>query len=299
MIKIKVPATTANLGAGFDTFGLALSLYNEFFIEESHRFTIETNPKDRFLENPENNLFIKVLKHIYSRENKKLPPLHIRQITNIPVARGLGSSATAITAGILAGFYLLDKPLTEEEFFDIAYRFEPHPDNLLPSWKGNFITAVKHEKGTVYQQIDFPTDIKAVVLTPEIKLSTQEARQVLPKQIPLEDAVFNIQRASLFISALMNKNYKLLKIAMEDKLHQPYRKKLIPCFDNIVQNGYEEGALGVSISGAGTSIVALATENFENIGKQMLKALNKCKIKGNIYTLNIDKKGAILQTANT
>ncbi len=294
MIKIKVPATTANLGAGFDTFGLALSLYNEFYVSIADRFSIETRPKDSFLENPENNLFIKVINYIFQKENKSMPPLHIKQINNIPVARGLGSSATAIVGGILTGFHLLKKDLTEDKFFEIAYRFEPHPDNLLPAWKGNFIIAVKDTEKTYYQQIDFPENIKAVVLIPEKKLSTEEARKVIPDTVPFKDAVFNVQRAALFVSAVINKSFDLFKIAMEDKLHQPYRKKLIPCFDNIIASAYKNGALGVALSGAGTTMLALADKNFEIIGNSMLNALENCNVKGDFKILDIDTKGAII-----
>ena len=295
MIKIKVPATTANLGSGFDTFGLALSLYNEFHVKPSDRFIIELEPENQFLSKLENNLFLQVIEYIFKKENKNLPPLYIKQFNKVPVARGLGSSATAIVGGILTAYKILEKKLTDEDFFQIAYKFESHPDNLLPAWKGNFIVALKDTEKTYYQQLDFPKDIKTVVLIPEIKLSTEEARKVLPETVPFEDAVSNIQKASLFVCAVVNRRYDLFKVAMEDKLHQPYRKTLIPCFDKILSSAYEEGALGVALSGAGTSIVALAKENFEKIGNSMLNALEKCKINGEFKILDIDKKGAIIQ----
>lgn len=301
MIKIKVPATTANLGSGFDTFGLALTLYNEFSVDfsDSGDFSITTEPKNRELEDPEKNLFVRVIKRVFQIHGSQLPPLKIYQKNNIPVARGLGSSATAIVASILAGYKLLGKSFSEEEFFKIAYEFEPHPDNLLPAWKGNFIIAVKEKEKTYYQQLDFPEKLKAIVVIPELELSTEEARKVLPEKIPISDAIFNIQRAALLVSIIQNKNFDLLKVAMEDKIHQPYRKKLIPGFDEAKNEGYKNGALGVAISGAGSTIVAFAKENFEKIGSSMAAVIKKEGLNVSYKILNVDKKGAQIWEEDT
>jgi len=291
---IKVPATTANLGAGFDTLGLALNLYNEFEIEESNEVEIETVPKNKDLENPEKNLFVQVLKSTCEYLGNEFHGVKVKQINNVPVARGLGSSATAIVAGIMASFAANKKELTDEDFFNIAYKFEPHPDNLIPAWKGGFVTALIDEGKTYYNHIYFPEDLKAVVVIPEFELSTEEARKVLPEKIPLSDGIFNVQRISLFISALQNKRYELLKIAMDDKFHQPYRKKLIPNFDKVIENAYSKGALGASLSGAGSTILALTNDNFENIGKSMVEAFEEVNIKSEYKILDIDRKGATL-----
>lgn len=299
VVKVKVPATTANLGAGFDTFGLALTLYNEFEVEEYDGIYIESYPKNEFLENPENNLFIKIVKYLCETEGKTFHGAKLKQTVNIPVARGLGSSATAIVAGILTGFAVHKKPLTDEDFFNVAYMFEPHPDNLLPAWKGGFITALKTKEKTYYSKIDFPKEIKAVVVIPEFELSTELARSVLPQEIPLKDAIFNIQRATLFIRAIQEKRYDLLKVAMEDRLHQPYRKKLIPNFDKVIQNAYENGAIGASLSGAGSTILAFATENFDKIGQSMVEAFKEASIKADYKVLDIDTEGAKLEIFET
>ncbi len=293
-LLIKVPATTANLGAGFDTLGLALTLYNEFYIEKSSSIEIETVPKNLWLEKLENNLFIQVLKSVFDYLGNSFNGVKVKQINNVPVARGLGSSATAIVAGIITGFSLNGKEPTDEDFFKIAYKFEPHPDNLVPAWKGGFVTALIDKGKTYYNQIYFPEDLKAVVVIPEFELSTEDARKVLPDKISLSDGIFNVQRVALFISALQNKRYDLLKIAMDDRFHQPYRKKLIPNFDKVIENAYSEGALGVSLSGAGSTILALADNNFEEIGKAMVKGFEEANIKSDYKVLEIDKKGATL-----
>jgi homoserine kinase (EC 2.7.1.39) len=288
IVKVKVPATTANLGAGFDTFGLALTLYNEFEVEEADGVFIESYPENEFLKNPENNLFIKVVKYLCEAEGKTFHGAKLKQTVNIPVARGLGSSATAIVAGILTGFAVHKKPLTDEEFFKVAYLFEPHPDNLLPAWKGGFITALKTEDKTYYSKIDFPQELKAVVVIPDFELSTELARSVLPKEIPLKDAVFNIQRASLFIRALQEKRFDLLKVAMEDRLHQPYRKSLIPNFDKVIQYAYDSGAVGASLSGAGSTMLALALDDFDKIGQAMVSAFSEAGINAKYLVLDVD-----------
>ncbi len=295
VVKVKVPATTANLGAGFDTFGLALTLYNEFEVEESDGIYIESIPDNEFLKNPENNLYIKVIKYLCEKEGKTFHGAKLKQTINIPVARGLGSSATAIVAGILTAYAVHKKPLTDEEFFKTAYLFEPHPDNLLPAWKGGFITALKTQEKTYYSKINFPEDIKAVVVIPDFELSTELARSVLPKEIPLKDAIFNLQRATLFLRAIEEKKYHLLKVAMEDKLHQPYRKTLIPNFDKVIQNAYDAGAIGASLSGAGSTMLALATQNFDEIGTAMVSAFKECDINAEYKVLDIDREGAKIQ----
>jgi homoserine kinase len=292
IVKVKVPATTANLGAGFDTFGLALTLYNEFEVEEADGVFIESYPENEFLKNPENNLFIKVVKYLCEAEGKTFHGAKLKQTVNIPVARGLGSSATAIVAGILTGFAVHKKPLTDEEFFKVAYLFEPHPDNLLPAWKGGLIAALKTEDKTYYSKIDFPQELKAVVVIPDFELSTELARSVLPKEIPLKDAVFNIQRASLFIRALQEKRFDLLKVAMEDRLHQPYRKSLILSFDKVIQYAYDSGAVGASLSGAGSTMLALALDNFDKIGQAMVSAFSEAGINAKYLVLDVDTEGA-------
>ena len=294
-IKISVPATTANLGAGFDTFGLALNLFNEFIVEESSSIEIETSPKNEFLENPENNLFVQVLKKSCEYFGNEFHGVKLTQKNNVPVARGLGSSATAIVAAIMVSAFVNKKELTDKDFFNIAYEFEPHPDNLLPAWKGGFTIALKDKENTFYQKLDFPKEIKAVVAVPDFQLSTEEARKVLPEKIPLTDGIFNVQRASLFVSAVITKRLDLLKVAMDDRFHQPYRKKLIPGFDNVIKNALENGALGASLSGAGPTILALATENFDNIGKSMVEAFEKEGVKAEYKVLDINEEGAKIE----
>jgi len=292
MLQVRVPASSANLGAGFDTLGVALNLYNEIIIDKSDKTVIETYPKNIKFENPENNLFYKVLKDTLNFLGKKDENFYIKQYNNIPISRGLGSSASVIVGGIVSAFHLAKENLTEKLFFRLAYKYENHPDNLIPAWKGGFITSVKTEDGTYYNKLEFPDELKFIAIIPEIELSTEDARKVLPKEVPLKDAVFNIQRVGIFLSALQNRNYEMLKIGMEDKLHQPYRKSLIPGFDSVVENAYKNGALGVSLSGAGSTIIAIAKDSFDSIGNAMKEAFSKFNVNSEYKILKIDKNGA-------
>ena len=294
-LRIFSPASTANLGAGFDTLGIALELYNIFELEESDKTVIETVPKRISLEIPERNLFYRVLKESLNYLGMPEKDFYIRQYNNIPISRGLGSSASVIVAGIVSAFKIANKELKDDEFFKLAYKFEPHPDNLIPALKGGFITALKSENRTYYNSIYFPDDIRFVVVIPELELSTEKAREVLPKNIPLGDAIFNIQRVAMFISALKNRRYDLLKVAMEDKLHQPYRKKLIPNFDKLLESAYSKGALGVSLSGAGSTILALANNKFDEIGLSMVSAFKEVGIEAEYKVLRMDKSGVKIE----
>jgi len=292
MIKVKVPASTANLGAGFDTLGIALNLYNEIEIKESDRTIIETIPQNPNLEIPDKNLFYIVLKNTLKFLGKNVENFYIKQYNKIPISRGLGSSASIIVGAILSAFYIANEKLTDDLFFKIAYKYENHPDNLLPAWKGGFITSVKTDEKTYFNKLDFPNDLKFVAVIPDLELSTEEARKVLPKTVDIKDAIFNIQRVALFISAIQNRKYDLLKIAVEDKLHQPYRKKLIPNFDEVVESAYREGALAVYLSGAGSTIIAISDKNFNQIGKSMQNAFAKAGINSQYKILEIERDGA-------
>jgi len=292
MFKTKIPASTANLGAGFDTLGIALNLYNEIIIERSDKTVIETYPRNPKFENPEKNLFYVVLKETLEFLGKKDENFYIKQYNNIPISRGLGSSAAVIVGGIITAFHIAKRELTDELFFKLAYKYENHPDNLIPAWKGGFIVSTKTEEATYYNKLDFPEELSFVAIVPELELSTEDARRVLPKEVPLKDAVFNIQRVALFLSALQLGKYELLKVAMEDRLHQPYRKQLIPGFDDVISSAYDKGALGVSLSGAGSTIIAIARDNLDEIGKAMKDAFNKQGIKSDYKILKTDKDGA-------
>lgn len=286
---LKVPASMSNLGAGFDTFGLAVNLYNVFHVKSSRTFSISFIDLDI---KPEENLFLKVYKRCIEIFNEEEMPVSITIKTEIPFSRGLGSSSSAIIGAIKTFSLLYEKELSHRDIFKIAYEFEPHPDNLVPALVGGFNICLKDEEQTFFNTIDFPEELKIIAIIPDIKISTEEARKILPAKIDIKDAIYNIQRSNLLLSSLVLKRFELLKEAVKDKLHQPYRKSLIPFYDNIEKIAYDRGAKAVFISGSGSTIGIFALENEEIIGKTCTEFLKSKGVDGTYKILSVDKEGA-------
>lgn len=291
MFKISVPASTSNLGPGFDALGLALTLYNEFYVEPSEKFSVEIEGEGkRELPKDETNLFLKA----YRSSMEYLgfdQPIRVKLVNRIPLGRGLGSSATAIVGGILAAEKISGKKLSLPEVIDVAFKFEPHPDNVLPAYTGGFVVAATN--GDLhYVKLDWPEDLKVVIVVPELFLSTEESRSVLPESYKRSEVIFNVQRVALLLGALQKRDYGLLKEAVKDRIHQPYRCDLIPSFWEVVSEGYKAGAHAVYLSGAGSCIGALATENFEEIGKAMCNVFDSLGIESRFLVLDVDENGA-------
>ena len=286
---LKVPASMSNLGAGFDTFGLAVNLYNVFHVKSSRTFSISFIDLDI---KPEENLFLKVYKRCIEIFNEEEMPVSITIKTEIPFSRGLGSSSSAIIGAIKTFSLLYEKELSYRDIFKIAYEFEPHPDNLVPALVGGFNVCLKDEEQTFFNTIDFPEELTIIAIIPDIKISTEEARKILPAKIDIKDAIYNIQRSNLLLSSLVLKRFELLKEAVKDKLHQPYRKSLIPFYDNIEKIAYDSGANAVFISGSGSTIGIFALENEEIIGKTCVEFLKSKGVDGTYKILSVDKEGA-------
>jgi homoserine kinase len=286
---LKVPASMSNLGAGFDTFGLAVNLYNVFHVKSSRTFSISFIDLDI---KPEENLFLKVYKRCIEIFNEEEMPVSITIKTEIPFSRGLGSSSSAIIGAIKTFSLLYEKELSYRDIFKIAYEFEPHPDNLVPALVGGFNVCLKDEEQTFFNTIDFPEELKIIAIIPDIKISTEEARKILPAKIDITDAIYNIQRSNLLLSSLILKRFELLKEAVKDKLHQPYRKSLIPFYDNVEKIAYNSGAKAVFISGSGSTIGIFALENEEIIGKTCVEFLKSKGVDGTYKILSVDKEGA-------
>ncbi len=291
-MKLLVPATTTNFASGFDTFGLALNLYNEFEVEESNKFSVEIEGEGNELPKDENNLVIKVYKRCCEIFKEEERPFKLIQRNKVPVERGLGSSATAIVGGIEIFCKLHKKELSVQEKLNVAFEFESHPDNLLPAFVGGFVICVKENKNLIYQKLKFPEDLTLIFAVPDFKVSTEKARKVLPENVSLKDAVFNIQRASLFVSSILTGRYELIRYALEDKLHEPFRKRLIKGFDKVKESAYKKGALGVFISGSGPTVCAIAKDNEEEIGKSMKEAFKEEDINAYLLFLKGSERGA-------
>ena len=212
------------------------------------------------------------------------------------MCRGLGSSAACIVAGVYAADYFTESNLSKNELLKIATDIEGHPDNIAPAMFGNMTVSILQDNGDILvDQIDISERIQFCPMIPDFRLSTEKSRGVLPKQLDYKDAVFNVSRVALLISALSNNRFDLLKAACEDKLHQNYRGSLIEGFDKIVDSAYESGAMGVFLSGAGPTIMALNSVYNENFDKKMKPAFDSLEADWTLLKLECEKEGAFIK----
>lgn len=257
-VRVRVPATTANLGPALDCAGMALNIFNEVLVAESDEDVVVVEGEgSQFLPNDKTNLVYRAIASVSARIGIRTPSLRIECRNNIPLSRGLGSSAAAIVGGIVAANSLLNAELSTQDLLDLAVRMEGHPDNIAPALLGGVVVSCADKRrGVVAARMGVPSDLVAVIAIPEYHLSTEKSRAVLPKSVPYEDAVFNVCRASLLVVALQQGRYDLLKTAMEDRLHQPYRSCLVPGLEQVIEAAIGSGAVGACMSGAGPSVVA-------------------------------------------
>lgn len=294
MIKIRIPATSANLGAGFDALGLALSFYNYVEMEESDRVDI-SSADDIAVPTDESNLIYVSAKDLFEVCGKKLEGLKLRQTNNIPMARGLGSSSACIVAGLVGANTLLGNPLTTDDLVDLAAQIEGHPDNTAPALLGGIVTAVFDGRKVHWVKQEVFTKLKFAALIPDFELKTEKARACLPKEVSHKDAVYNLSRAALFSASLLTGKFENLRTAVHDKLHQPYRMELIPNCREVFDIAYTHGAYGVFISGAGPTIMAIADESNEFFEGKMKFSLENAGLTGwQVREFHIDNEGTKL-----
>ena len=310
-ISVKVPATTANIGPGFDCLGMALPIYNTVTIEETvlpgtgveiniiaesdliDEMSLEHVPMD------ENSLVYKAVELLYNSIGQTPSELKINIHSNIPIARGLGSSASVIVGAIVAANELLGRPADEAALLSIACELEGHPDNVTPAIVGGLVISSQEEDGSVvYRKLDWPQEWAITVCVPDFELSTDIARSVLPKEVPMKDAIFNLQRMAMFVEAVHTKDSELMKLALKDRLHQPYRTKLIQGLEKINENlKHVENVLGCVISGAGSSIIVISEKNNLDKIKGIVKdTWNDQNIKCDIRCLSVEPNGAQILT---
>ena len=255
MITVTVPATSANVGAGFDSLGLAVSMYNVFTFEEADRIQI-TSVDGTHIPTGSNNLVYRSARVVYDQLGIPMKGLRITQKNTIPMARGLGSSSACIVAGILGANALLGNKLTRRQMLTLATSIEGHPDNVAPAMLGGFVTSVIDE-GQVYSvKKEIDTELAFAAFVPDFRLLTSKARAALPAMVSHKDAVYNLSRAAL-ATAFCDGNYALLDVATKDVLHQQYRLPLITGGDEVFELAQDLGALAVYISGAGPTIMAV------------------------------------------
>ncbi len=290
MIKVKVPATTANIGPGFDSLGIALNLYNFFSFEEIPEGLEILGGLEH--EEDQDNLVYTSMAKTFDVIGYNPKGIRIKIESNIPVSRGLGSSSTCILGGILGANEMAGSPLSKDRIFKLATEIEGHPDNIAPALFGGFVSSLMQDDHTYYNKIKMADGIKFIAIIPDFTLSTKRAREVLPTTISHKAAVENVSRVSLLISALSNGRFDLLKPALEDNLHQPYRGKLIKGFDDVINKSYEFKALGAYLSGAGPTIMAITAQDEHRFKNEMESYLKSVHFEWKVLELEIDLDGA-------
>lgn len=271
VIRVQVPATTANLGPGFDCLGMALELYNIIEFSKIPRgLNIEVEGEGAGdLACNEGNLVYRAAKRVFDRVGYVPAGLRIRLVNGIPVGRGLGSSAAAVIGGIIAANRLCGAELSKREILALACSMEGHPDNIAPALLGGLVIYVAVDGDITWTKISLPAGLKAVLAIPDFTMNTLDAREALPHMVTMRDAVFNIGRAALLVAALHKGDLSVLGTAMEDKLHQSFRAGLIPGYKKVVSAARLAGARGVALSGSGPAIIALADNNLQLIAEVM------------------------------
>ncbi len=277
---VRIPATTANLGPGFDSLGVALQLYNRVRIDLASPSKAPAG------------MIAAAAKTFFSAA-KLVPFPYSATITDeVPISRGLGSSVT-VRIGVMTGLnYLVGSPLKPEEILKWVIAEEGHPDNAVPAFYGGFAACGKGR----FVRAEVAHGLKFITLIPNFELETKKARAILPKQVPLVHAVANLQNTALITAAFLQRNYAMLEGLLVDRLHQPYRSKLIPCWKGVDQAAHEAGALGFYLSGAGSTLIALATSNVDDIAESMVKAAAAAKVACDIKVLTADNVGTVLES---
>lgn len=298
-IRVRVPGTSANLGAGFDTLGLACDLYNELELTLTHaeglEFHVEGEGAGRIPEDDRNIVWRSIQLLLSRAHREEYQGAIIRMKNDVPLSRGLGSSAAAIVAGLKAANVLVGNRYNRRELLQLATEIEGHPDNVAPAIFGGF--TVSTMKGKRVETFSFLPRIRLrfVVAVPDFYLPTKKAREVLPETVARQDAIFNIGRASMLIAALMKGSPYFLKRSLDDAMHQPYRAKLIPGMYDVFRAAKSAGALGTVLSGAGPCLIAFVEEHDEReaaVGVAMQEAFARHDVHAEIKHLGIDTRGA-------
>ncbi|MEE2822059.1 MAG: homoserine kinase [Acidobacteriota bacterium] len=296
---VRVPASTSNLGPGFDTVSAALSLYLTVQVEPTHEKQIEwIDSSDYPLPaNQADNLILHAMRMALKVLGAEISGCRISTDNQIPLRCGLGSSATAIIAGIKIAECLCNENLEAQQIFQIAYPLEGHPDNLAASLLGGWTLSWVNDKKMQAERLGSSLSCSFVIVTPEITVSTRKARAILPDHYSREDTTFNLQRCGLLIHALNSGRKEFIREAMVDRLHQPFRSQLVPGMDQLlrlenIDDRWAHSLLGISISGSGSTIIALADDHYEDIGNWMLDTLSAHATQSNWKVVNLDMVGA-------
>ena len=299
-IEVRAPATTANLGPGFDCLGMALDLWN--------RLTVTTDADaasvavfgegEGELEADTRNLTYRAMEFLYAEADATMPPVALRCDNAIPLSRGLGSSAAAIAGGLVAANTLLGGAFSPSDLLEMAATIEGHPDNVAAAVHGGLQLVVTEGSQLYTAPIRVPPDLQAVLFIPERRIATVDARRVLPREVAVADAVYNMSRAALLVAGMQSNHPEYFSIATQDRLHQPYRQSIFPPMKVIFAAARDAGAWGVFLSGSGSTILALAQERAMTVAYEMFDAARLAGVDGRVEITQPTEQGAHVVAAN-
>ena len=293
-VHVRIPATSANLGPGFDALGLALTLYNDVEASAADAVTVAVEGEGAGqLPTNADNVVARGVRLAFEAAGRPFKGVALRCANRIPPARGLGSSAAAWVGGLVAGNALSGGELTRQALLSLATRAEGHPDNVAAALLGGLTISCSDVGGAVTAvSLPVPAGLTWIVLVPAVTSSTAEARAVLPAAVPRTDAIFNVQRVALLLAALRAPDHEALRVALDDRLHQPYRRALFPWMPAVADAARRAGALGCVLSGAGPSLLALVAGGADSVARGMETALRAAGIEGRAHAYAVDTEGA-------
>ncbi|NQW22052.1 MAG: homoserine kinase [SAR202 cluster bacterium] len=299
LIRVKAPATSANMGPGYDCLGLALDVWNSLEVEtlSSGESVVEISGQgEGELGTGRDNLVYRSMEFLFNEADEELPVVRIRCQNDIPLARGMGSSAAAIAGGLVAANAICSHDFTPNDLLEMAATIEGHPDNVAAAIMGGMqlvildSAAAGHSLYTV--PINVPPELHAVVFVPDVRIATEDARAVLPEKVPVADAVHNMGRVGLLVAAMATNHPEYLTIATQDRLHQPYRQPLFPAMKVIFKAALDAGALGVFLSGSGSTVLALTQGREMTVAYEMAEAARQASVEGNVSVTQPTVRGA-------
>ncbi|MBE7030527.1 MAG: homoserine kinase [Ruminococcaceae bacterium] len=300
MIRVRVPATSANLGPGFDCMGVALTMYNEVCVEEIERGLeiVVLDDSKRFLPQDENNYVYAAMQKVFAEAGHSVKGLRLTLNSNIPVTRGLGSSSAGIVSGLVAANHMIGSPLPKERLLTLATELEGHPDNVAPALYGGFVVSVQDHKRVYACKNQISERLKFAAMIPNFYLQTKKSRSVLPRYTSYRNAVYNIGHASLLTAALISGDFDAITAGMRDRLHESYRLPYIKGGECIMKNAIRSGALGTYVSGAGPTIISVIDRNYNGFETSMNNLIRTRLNNWSFKLFSVDNGGAKIMEEN-
>ena len=305
LVRVKAPATTANLGPGYDWLGLALDVWNSMEVETlaegetmgSGEPVVEISGEGAGeLGTGRDNLVHRSMEFLFHEAGQDMPVVRIRCENEIPLARGMGSSAAAIAGGLVAANAICSQDFTANDLLEMAATIEGHPDNVAAAVMGGMQLVIVDEtddgRRLFAVPVNVPPELRAVVFVPDLRIATEDARAVLPDMVSVADAVHNMGRVGLLVAGMATNHLEYLAIATQDRLHQPYRQPLFPAMKVIFKAALDAGALGVFLSGSGSTILALTQGREMTVAYEMAEAARQACVEGNVRVTKPSVRGA-------